>query len=550
MRAKLKKIKGVLFDFDGTVVSIHIDFRGIKDTIVRKAAEAGLSVPGKSRPILELLDYIGKNNRDNGATKDFISSMERHLVGEELKGAGKALPLKGSISLMESLRKKGFKTGIVTRNCRQAVCMVSRRHKVPYDVLLTRDDVLKVKPCREHLMDAASSLGLKKEEIILIGDHPMDIKCARVFGCLSCAILSGNIKRADFEAEGADFIFDSIEEAGYLFGIKPVRAGKLPNSLLEYLLKTYIKNDASVVEGPGIGRDCAVFETRGNLLFAKTDPVTLVGEDTGQYLVNVNVNDMAAMGGIPKWFLCSLLFPRGITFDMIEEVFCQVCSHCKKYSINWVGGHTEVSSGVKKTVACGFLAGFEGKGKNKKLKPVRKGDRVFLVKEAGIEAASIMAREKMEVLKREFPENILSRLVNSVNRPGIGVLREARLLWENFGVKVMHDPTEGGISTALYEVSLRCGTGLMIDKKKIMFYPHVERLSSLFGLNPYGIISSGCLLGIIPEEEGPGLRDFMRKRRIKCSLIGEAVDREGVYLRDGENVSPFPVFERDEITRL
>lgn len=550
MCARLSKLKGVIFDFDGTIVSIHIDFKKIRAAAIKKALELNLNIPVENYPILELIDYIGRHNKTNKDKEAFLRFIRRYLLAKELEGAEKAVPLKGSLEFIAALRKKGIKTGIITRNCRQAVNKVIKKFNIHYDVLLTRDDVKKVKPETEHIKKAVQHLGLKKEEIIVVGDHLMDIQCAKKFGALSCGIVSENITRDMFAAEGADFIFESIEDAGYLFGIKPLKAGKLPNSLLDYLLKTYIENDGSVLVGPGVGADCAVFKSEQNLLFAKTDPVTLVGQDTGKYLLNVNINDLAVMGGQPGWFLCDMLFPPGITLPDIEDVFSQVRLQCEKHKVNWIGGHTEISGGLKIPISCGFLVGVMMPGKKAGAETVMAGDKVFLVKEVGIEAVSIIARRKYGCLEKAFPKRILARMADTVDEPGIGVLKEARLLWENFEVKVLHDPTEGGLSTALYEIAARCNAGFIIDADKIIFCRYLLKLARIFGLNPYGVISSGCLLGIISGEESGMLVDFMRKRRIKCGIIGEVTEEKGVYLKDKGEISGFPVFERDEITKL
>ncbi len=547
MKPKLKKLKGVVFDFDGTIVSIHIDFKGIKQILLEKAYQLNLRLPDTNKPILELLESIKKNN-NKSMVDGFINDIKDILLEQEVKSAQKALPLPGSIKIMRNLRKKGVKIGIFTRNCPQAVHKVVKKFNIPCDVLLTRDDVTKVKPAREHLEQTIRQLGLTTEEVIVVGDHTMDIKSAKNSNVLSCGIISENVNRYEFEKAGADFIFEKIEDIGYLFDLKPINAGKLSNNLLGYLLKNYVKNDGCVIMGAQIGVDCSIFKTDTDVLFAKSDPITLVGQDIGNYLVNVNINDIAVMGGIPRWFLCSLIFRAGTTFSEIEDVFSQICCQCEKHKLNWVGGHTEISEGVKNNIACGFLVGSSMKKKSKAPQIVKKGDRVFLARAIGIEAVSIIAREKYEFLKKNFSENSLLKMMDSINNPGINVLKEARLLWENFNIKAMHDPTEGGISAALYEIASRCDIGITVNKKSLVFYPGLIRLAHLFRFNPYGIISSGCIVGIISSEDSTKMVKFMHKKGIKCTIIGETTDEKGVYLQDGIKKLPFPIFDRDEIT--
>ena len=549
-RGNLGQVKGVVFDFDGTIVSIHIDFRGIKEILLESALKSGLRVVDKEKPILELLDSISRENPGNRSVRGFISGIKKILLEEEMKSACLACPLPGSIKLMENLRDRGIKIAIFTRNCRQAVMSVVEKCSIPHDVIVTRDDVSRVKPDKEHLSRVASLLELKENEIIVAGDHPMDIRSARNFNALSCGLVSGTACRKDFEREGADFVFDSIEDMGYLFGIKPLMPGKLPNPLLGYLLKRYTEYDKSVISGPQTGVDCAVFRTDGKVLLAKSDPVTLVGKDMGTYLLSVNMNDISVMGGIARWFLCSLIFRPGITFSEVEDIFSQVGKGCRQYGINWVGGHTEISGSARNNIACGFLSGTMGKKKKGSGSPAREGDSIFLVGQVGIEAVSIIAREKGGRLAEYFSPGEISRMSNALENPGINVSGAARLIWENFRVKAMHDPTEGGISAALIEISERFGIGISVKKKSLVFHPGLSKLCSIFGLNPLGIISSGCLVGIVDSKEGAGLLSFLKKKGFRAAIIGVAAGRQGVLLEERGRQVPFPVFERDEITRL
>ncbi len=544
-------LKGVIFDFDGTLVFHNINFKKIRETIIQNALQCHLHVPDKNLPILELIEDIKKHNKKNVSSRKFLAEVREYLKDMEVNSACKSYPVPGSINFMKTLKQHGIKIGIITRNCGDAVRIVISRFNIPYDVVLTRDDVKQVKPDRRHIMAAISLLGIKKNEAIMVGDHPMDVACARNSGVLSCGILSENIDGRTLKNAGADFVFEDIREVGYLFGTKPLLPGKLPNPLLNYLLKHYVKSKStSVIIGPCTGVDCAVFKNSRGIMFAKTDPVTLVGKDTGLYIVNVNVNDLAVMGGKPKWFLCDLLFPAGTTFQDIENVFCQISRQCENYNVDWLGGHTEISEGVKTPIACGTMLGTPLKKGIRRQIP-SEGDKLFLIKELGIEASSIIAREKMRYLQKRFSERFIRKALNAVYKPGISVWKECNLLWKNFNIKVLHDPTEGGISTALYELADRYNSGFIITDENLVFYPPLLKLAKTFNLNPYGIISSGCLVGIASDKECKKIEIFMRQNQIKCSIIGEVTKKEkGVSLKKSGKTSRFPVFERDEITRL
>ncbi|MGB9642070.1 MAG: HAD-IA family hydrolase, partial [Candidatus Ratteibacteria bacterium] len=491
----------MIFDFDGTLVTLSIDFRKIKGALLKRAREYKLKIPPGDLPILELLEEIKRLNGKRG--NDFYFEGHRILKEEELNASRYTQPKEGVLELLKSLRKKGIKIGIITRNCREVVEEVIKKFGILYDVLLTRDDGKKVKPDSSHINECLRHLSLKKDEVILIGDHPFDIKVGKELNILSIGLRSENVSEDGFLKEGADFVFEDIEEIGYLLGMEGFKAGKLPNRFLRYLIERYTAKDKDVVVGPGIGIDCAIFKVKDSAVFVKTDPITLTAKDIGSYLVNINVNDISVMGGLPSHLLTVLLFPERTTFSEIEYVFSQIGDECKKFNIKWIGGHTEILNGISSPVAVGLLIG--KKIRRLKRQKIKVGDKVFLLKEIGVEGASVIAREKYEELKKYFSERYLEKVKNAIKKPGISIYKEARILWENLDIKYLHDPTEGGISTSLYEMSEAMNIGLLIDLKKLRFYPPVIRFCKVFNLSPLGIISSGCITGIIDRQKEKSL---------------------------------------------
>ncbi|HPP29406.1 MAG TPA: HAD-IA family hydrolase [bacterium] len=540
-------MKGVIFDFDGTLVTLSINFKKIKEKILKEAEKHKLKIYNRNLPVLELLEEIKKLNGKKG--KEFYVRGHMILKEEELRASEYTKPGKGAVDLLRRLKTKGIKIGIITRNCRTVVEKVIKKFGILYDVMLTRDDVRKVKPDSSHIEKCLQMMGLKKDDVILVGDHLFDVRAGKMAGILSAGLKSGSISEEDFLKEGADFVLEDIEDVEYILGIKGLNTGKLPNRFLRYLLERYTAGrDGNILISPAVGIDCAVFKVSDKVIFAKTDPITLTSKDIGFYLVNINVNDLAVMGGLPEYLLTVLLFPEGITFPEIEDVFSQIKGECERFGIRWVGGHTEIIPGIKNPIAAGFLSGKRIKKIKKQM--IKRGDIIFLVKDIGIEGASIIARERYDVLKRYFSDRYLEKVKNSIREPGISVFREAMLLWENLDIKYMHDPTEGGISTALYEMAEANNTGLLIYPDKLKFYPPVVKFSKIFNLDPLGIISSGCIVGIAGKSEEKKLLNFCEKRRIEVKIIGKVIDQKGVwYFSDGKTIL-FPSFSRDEINSL
>mgnify|MGYP000004365678 CR=1 FL=1 len=537
-------MKGVIFDFDGTIVELSIDFKKIKEKILNEAKKRKLKIPRKNYPILELLEKIKKLNKEEG--ERFYLIGHEILRDEEIKACEKTNPKEGAVELLKRLKENGIKVGIITRNCKDVVYNVVNKFNIPYDVILTRDDVEKVKPDPLHIKKILEKLNLKKKDVLIVGDHPFDVRCGKKLNLITCGILSEYTNQEDFIKEKADFILDDIKEIEYIVGLKGFPSGKIPNKFLKYLLEKYTSKD--ILISPGIGIDCAIFKFNDKYVFAKTDPITLTSKDIGFYLVNINVNDISVMGGVPLYFLCCLFFPEGTKFNEIEYVFSQISKECKKFNIKWIGGHTEIIPEIKNVIAVGFTIG--KKIKKIEFEKVIPEDIVFLVKEIGIEGASIIAREKYEDLKKRFSEKYLEKVKNSIKNPGISVYKEAKKLWENIKIKYMHDPTEGGISTALYEISESKNIGILVDFKKLRFYKPVIKFCEIFNLNPLGIISSGCIVGIIGKRYEKKLIDFCKKNRIKIEIIGRVIEEKGVFYEIDDKMKKLPKFQRDEINKL
>ena len=135
--------------------------------------------------------------------------------------------------------------------------------------------------------------------------------------------------------------------------------------------------------------------------------------------------------------------------------------------------------------------------------------------------------------------------------PGLSVLPEAEIACELASVHAMHDPTEGGIATALHELADAANVGLRIDRSRIMMLPEGRILCDAFGLDPLGTIASGALLLTLAPAEAGVVIHALARESIDCHFIGQVVPREqGVMLVDGARQEPLPIFPQDEITRL
>ena len=329
--------------------------------------------------------------------------------------------------------------------------------------------------------------------------------------------------------------------------------GKLPAKQLQALLARHARADASVLVGPGIGEDAAVIDMGERCLVAKTDPVTFASDEIGWYAVHVNANDVACCGARPRWFLATLLLPElETTADLVETIFEQIAAACDELDVTLCGGHTEITHGLDRPIVIGQMLGEVGHDAVIRGAGARAGDAIILTKGIAVEGTALIAREMPDALAGVMDAQALERCAGFLKSPGISVVRDARLALEAGRVHALHDPTEGGIATGLWELAEAAGLGLRVDEDRLPVLPECALMCRHLGLEPLGLIGSGSLLIAAPREDAPGIVEKLGEANIAATVIGELTSaHEGRRLRSPDgSLAPLPEFPRDELTRL
>jgi len=333
---------------------------------------------------------------------------------------------------------------------------------------------------------------------------------------------------------------------------KGLPAGKLPGELLARLLSKIKRDDPRVIVGPGVGEDAAFIDFGDTLLVAKSDPVTFATDLVGWYTVQVNANDIACCGAVPKWFLGTALLPVETTPAQVEAIFDQIAEACDQLGVTMIGGHTEMTLDLPRPIISGTMLGEVARGNEVKTAGARPGDRVILTKGIAIEGTSLLAREMRPQLESSgVSADVIDRAANYLYEPGISVVPDAGIAHAAGGVTSMHDPTEGGLATALAEVAYASQTGLAIEQDAVQILPEAAELCTALGVDPWGLISSGALLITAGPDSASGVLDALTTAGIQASDIGEVMPPEhGLTLRSGGTEKPLPTFERDELPRV
>jgi hydrogenase expression/formation protein HypE len=329
--------------------------------------------------------------------------------------------------------------------------------------------------------------------------------------------------------------------------------GKLRGAFLQQVLDRHPVKDDRVVVGPRVGEDAAVIDLGDRYLVATADPITFAADDAAWYALQVNANDVAVRGARPRWFLATLLLPEsGTTEASVAALFDELAAACEEVGVALVGGHTEVTHGLDRLVVAGTMLGEVARDRLVTTGGAQVGDAIVMTKGVPLEGAALLARERADELRaRGIRESTIRRARGFLRAPGLSVLPEAEVACELARVHCMHDPTEGGLATALWEIAEAAGVGLRVDGSRITVLPEGAEVCRALGLDPLGTLASGTLLMTLAPADAAIVVHALARESIDCHWIGQVVPRErGVLLVDGPAERPLPVFPQDEITRL
>jgi HAD superfamily hydrolase (TIGR01549 family) len=204
--------EAICADFDGTLAETRLDFGRMRQGVEALARGFGLRDGGPTpRYVLELIaHYAAELGEGSGAAARFRGECLRHLEGIELAAAAVGRPYPGVAEAMAELQRRGICLGVVTRNSRVGVEAFLRRHPLPCDALITRDDVIAVKPHPEHLRVALQAMGCGGDRALMVGDHPTDMQCAAAAGLAAVGVLTSGSGEAALRAGGATLVIPSF----------------------------------------------------------------------------------------------------------------------------------------------------------------------------------------------------------------------------------------------------------------------------------------------------------------------------------------------------
>lgn len=207
------KIKAVLFDLDGTIVSYKLRFLDAKKEAIEYLNNLGILREGENEYTIstqEMLDII----KERKPAKYEIIKRKVFEIFEkyELEACNETQLMPGALYTLQALTMNGIIAGVVTNNSLKAAKLSLQKSGITrlISVLISRDDVNKLKPEPDGILEAIRRLGVSKDEVIYVGDAPVDIKAAKRAGIKACAITCGAHTREKLMLENPDYTFNCL----------------------------------------------------------------------------------------------------------------------------------------------------------------------------------------------------------------------------------------------------------------------------------------------------------------------------------------------------
>lgn len=216
-------IRTVLFDFDGTLAP-NLDLPDMRRQVIELTRTTG--VPDDAwagRYIVEIIDasrtWLESAGRRDAA--DYFQKAHRLITDIEMRAANGTRVFAWVPALLLSLRARGIRSCIVTRNCEAAVRLTFPELDALTDGLFARDNVLHLKPDSRHFSTAMKHLDSRSERSCIVSDGAMDMRTGRELDLICIGVLTGSNTAQQLIEAGAHRILPDARDLVSLLGDAP-----------------------------------------------------------------------------------------------------------------------------------------------------------------------------------------------------------------------------------------------------------------------------------------------------------------------------------------
>jgi hydrogenase expression/formation protein HypE len=272
-------------------------------------------------------------------------------------------------------------------------------------------------------------------------------------------------------------------------------------------------NDGALLEVPAGHR--LVMATDGHVV----SPLFFPGGDVGSLSVHGTVNDVAMCGARPLYLSASFIIEEGFPLAELKRIVDSMAAASRAAGVPVVTGDTKVVEMGKGDGV--FIAttgiGVVPQGVNVSGANARPGDVVLLSGTIGEHGVAVLSQRE----SLEFETTIAS------DSAALHTLVAAMLVAAPQGVRVLRDPTRGGLATTLNEVARQSGVGMLLDEAAIPVLPQVDAACELLGLDPLYVANEGKLIAVCAPDAASAVLAAMQ-----AHPLGARAMRIGVVTED------------------
>ncbi|WP_425235474.1 hydrogenase expression/formation protein HypE [Ulvibacterium sp.] len=293
--------------------------------------------------------------------------------------------------------------------------------------------------------------------------------------------------------------------------------GVLTNKLLDSGVFDLLSNDILDERHDG-----AFLELDGKTAFSSdsflVSPIFFPGGNIGELAVNGTVNDLAMCGAIPKYLSLSFIIEEGLPVKDFWDILVAIKFACEKARVKIVTGDTKV---VEKGKGDKIFINTSGVGPihpkaNISAKNITSGDKIIISGNVASHGMAIMSvREGLE-----FDSEIQSDTTN--------LNHTISNLIEEFGsdIRLLTDPTRGGVATVLKEIAQSIDKGFDIFQKDLPIAEQVSSACELLGLDPLYVANEGLFIAFVSRESADGFLETLKQDENgkNAQIIGHVVE--------------------------
>lgn len=214
------KVKGIIFDLDGTLIRSSIDFLEMKRRMIAILEDdeipTGLLSPTDTTVVtMEKAEGIWEEKGTPAAKRRRIrAEIDEVMNRTELEAISTVEEVEGADEAVSRLRERGYKFAVLTRGHRAYAVEALRKTGMLgfFELILGRNETPRPKPYAEALQHTAGLMGLSLDEIVFVGDHPIDATCAKNASVCFIGVLSGLTKQEAWRDHGQKTILDSVRD--------------------------------------------------------------------------------------------------------------------------------------------------------------------------------------------------------------------------------------------------------------------------------------------------------------------------------------------------